>query len=66
MRTGAMAGFSQDPRWPCWQDEVAPLSPDQGIAVYPFVVTVQSRPISRASSRPVPVTELLTLHADIQ
>jgi len=60
---GGMAGFYQDLRWPGWQDEVAALGPGQGISVYPFLFTAQSRPVARASRRPVPFAELLGVHA---
>lgn len=53
-------------RWPGWQDEAAALHPDQGIAVYPFLCTAESRPVARAARRPVPFTELLAQHADLE
>lgn len=63
---GGLAGFYQDLRWPGWQQEVAALGPDQGISVYPFLFTAQSRPIAQASRRPVPFTELLDGHAEAE
>ena len=63
---GGLAGFYQDLRWPGWQDEVAPLGEDQGISVYPFLFTAESRPIARASRRPVPFAELLGAHAEAE
>ena len=55
-----LVSFYQDLRWPGWQDEVTALGEDQGISVYPFLFTAESRPLSQASRRPVPFTELLS------
>ena len=63
---GGLAALYQDLRWPGWQDEVAALRPDQGIAVYPFLCTAESRPVARASRRPVPFAELLALHVGLE
>ena len=38
----------------------------QGISVYPFLFTAESRPIARASRRPVPFAELLGAHAEAE
>jgi hypothetical protein len=35
------------------------LGQDQGISVYPFLFTAESRLVARASRRPVPFGELL-------
>ncbi len=64
--SGGLAGFYQDLRWPGWQEEVAVLGPGQGISVYPFLFTAQSRPIAQASRRPVPFAELLGVHAEAE
>ncbi len=64
--SSGLAGFYQDLRWPGWQDEVAALAPGQGISVYPFLFTAQSRPVARASRRPVPFAELLGVHAEAE
>jgi Protein of unknown function DUF2625 len=66
MLGGGLAGFYQDLRWPGWQEEVAALGTDQGISVYPFLFTAQSRPVAHASRRPVPFAELLDLHAEAE
>ena len=63
---GGLAGFYQDLRWPGWQEEVAALGPDQGISVYPFLFTAESRPVTQASRRPVPFAELLDVHAEAE
>jgi hypothetical protein len=56
----------QDLRWPGWQDQVATLAADQGISVYPFLFTAESRPIARASRRPVPFAEPLDALAEAE
>lgn len=61
---GGLAGFYQDLRWPGWQEEAAALNADQGISVYPFLFTAESRPVAQASRRPVPFAELLGVHAE--
>jgi hypothetical protein len=63
---GGLAGFYQDLRWPGWQEEAAALNADQGISVYPFLFTAESRPVAQASRRPVPFAELLGVHAETE
>jgi hypothetical protein len=63
---GGLADSYQDLRWPGWQEEVALLGTDQGISVYPFLFTAESRPIAQTSHRPVPFAELLGMHAEAE
>jgi hypothetical protein len=52
--------------WPGWQEEAAAIGTDQGISMYPFLFTAQSRPVALASRRPVPFAELPDLHAEAE
>jgi len=53
--------FNEHLRWDGWQDEVADLRLDQGIAVYPFPFTTQGQNLAEVSRRPAPIGELLTI-----
>lgn len=55
---GWLGDVFSDLRWPAWEDEVASLTVDQRIALYPSLPTVQGKDISKVSSNPVPLTEL--------
>jgi uncharacterized protein DUF2625 len=61
-----MAAFYQDLRWPGWQAEVAAVPEDRGIAVYPFLFTAQGRDLAQSTRRPVPFTELIAMHAEME
>jgi protein involved in polysaccharide export with SLBB domain len=63
---GGLAGFYRDLCRPGWPEEVAALGADQGLSVYPFLFTAESRPVAQASRRPVPFAELLRAHAEAE
>jgi hypothetical protein len=48
-------------RWDGWELEVAGVALDQGLAVYPFLCTAESRPIGATTRSPVPWVELSRL-----
>ena len=50
--------FYEGLRWPGWEQEVAALGPDEGLAIYPFAWTEEGRDVAAAHRSPVPVTEL--------
>ncbi len=60
-----VARFYENLRWKGWETEVGALRPSDGIGVYPFLFTKESRPIERTTRRPVPMEELLSLHFDL-
>ncbi|HYX90941.1 MAG TPA: DUF2625 family protein [Myxococcaceae bacterium] len=51
--------FYAGSRWPGWREEVARLSPDQGLALDPAPWTAEGKDLSRASRAPVPIRELV-------
>lgn len=63
--TGALGAGFEDLRWPGWQDEVAALSLDQGLSLWPPPFTAEGKDIAAASRKPVPLTELLGLYAEM-
>jgi len=50
--------FYSELRWPGWRDEVRTISPDQGIAVYPFLWAREGGPVGSRARSPVPMREL--------
>ena len=59
---GGTKEFYRELRWPGWEDEVAALSIDEGISVYPFLFTEEGRNIATATRKAVPFRELLYLN----
>jgi Protein of unknown function DUF2625 len=57
--------FYKDLRWPSWRNEVEPLSPRQGISVYPFLFAAEGRDLEAASRSAVPMSELFELLEDL-
>lgn len=56
--TGDLREYYSDSRWPGWREQVAPLSGDQGILIYPPLWAAEGgRPADR-TKKPVPITEL--------
>ena len=55
---GALEEFYESLRWEGWQDEVAAVSGDQAISVYPYLFTAGPRIVER-SRRPIPVDQQL-------
>lgn len=63
--SGGLEQFSQDLRWPGWEAECAALAPGQGISVVPFLWSAEAhQDLAATSRRPVPMRELLSLHAE--
>lgn len=60
--SGAATKFYEDVRWPGWVDEVAALTLDQGLGLWPPPFTVEGTDFASASRRPVPFDELLTFY----
>lgn len=65
MCSGADREFYEEVRWPGWEAEVIMLGLDEGIAVYPFLFTRESKPVANASRRPVPMAELVNMHVEL-
>lgn len=59
---GGTTEFYRELRWPGWEEEVAALSLDEGISVYPFLFTKEGQNIATAARRTVPFHELLYLN----
>jgi hypothetical protein len=64
--TDGPTGFYADLRWRTWRHDVEPLSPSQGIAVYPPLFTAEARPVEGTSREVVPFDELLRFHQDVE
>jgi hypothetical protein len=60
-----LSEFYLDLRWPNWQDEVATLTGDQAVSVYPFVWAT-GPPLGQRSRKSIPVDELFRLMQGIQ
>lgn len=56
--SGALSQTFAPLRWSGWQDEIATLRSDQGLAVYPPPFAREGQDIAAASRRAVPVREL--------
>ncbi|GIG26834.1 DUF2625 family protein [Cellulomonas denverensis] len=61
--TGALAEPFASLRWPGWQAEVAALSLDQGLSLWPPPFTAEGRDVAAVARRAVPLTELLGFYA---
>jgi hypothetical protein len=62
---GDLPGFYADARWPGWEIEVAALTGDRGISIYPPLWANSSTPMQERSRRVVPILELWNLQRDI-
>lgn len=60
-----LAQFYKKMRWQAWEDEVAPLSGDKGLSIFPFLFTEPELPLVKRSRRAVPMWELWNLHFDL-
>lgn len=60
---GDLAGYYEDLRWPGWEEEVAALSGDRGICVWPPLFTVEGKQARSAGQhrKAVPLRELWAL-----
>jgi hypothetical protein len=63
--TDGPTSFYADLRWRNWPDDVEPVSPSEGIAVYPPLFTAEAQSIDDTSRRVVPFDELLRFHLDM-
>lgn len=57
--------FYRESRWVGWETEVEGLAPLHGISVVPPLWAAESRPLERASRRPVPLFEMVRLGFDV-
>ncbi|MFC9892174.1 DUF2625 family protein [Nocardia sp. NPDC127579] len=62
---GGLADLYGGLRWPGWVDEVRPLSPGQGLSIYPPLWSAEGDDISATSRTTCPLTELTRLHRDV-
>ncbi|BCL79813.1 DUF2625 domain-containing protein [Ktedonobacteria bacterium brp13] len=62
---GDLALFYDTMRWPGWEQDLATLTGDQGVAIMPFLFSREGGPIANRSRRPVPMDELWRLHLDL-
>lgn len=65
MLGGAVTEFYGSMRSAGWEEEVAALPLAYGLSVYPFPFTEDGQDLGRTSRKPVPLTELLDLYADL-
>ncbi|WP_309721190.1 DUF2625 domain-containing protein [Armatimonas sp.] len=61
--TGNLELFYSSLRWPDWEKEVAGISGEQALSVYPFLWTTGPS-ISKRSRRDIPVAKLYALNQD--
>jgi hypothetical protein len=62
--SGDLEMFYGNLRWPGWENDLATLTGDQGMSIYPFLFA-QGGPVAERSRRPVPMSELARLHLDL-
>jgi hypothetical protein len=63
--SGDLTQFYQGARWPGWEQEIADLSGEHGISIYPYLWSKGSE-ISERSRRAVPLDELWGLQMYIR
>jgi len=57
--------YYENMRWPGWENDIAALSGDQGMSIYPFVFLDRDVPVAQRSRRAVPLYELWHLYLDL-
>jgi hypothetical protein len=62
--SGDLGMFYGNLRWPGWEDDLASLTGDQGMSIYPFLFA-SGGPVAERSRRPVPMDELSRLHLEL-
>lgn len=62
--TGGLSEAFAGLRWPGWQDDVAQLRPDQGLALYPPPFTREGTDVGTVNRHIVPLSELLAFYED--
>jgi hypothetical protein len=63
--SGKLDTYYESEHWPGWQTEVAKLTGDQVLNVFPFLFT-KGPPIAERTRRAIPVAELYALQLDLQ
>jgi len=63
--TGDLNQFYRNMRWHGWEQDIASLTGDEGMSMYPFLFTEKELPVSKRSRKPVPMHELWNLHLDL-
>lgn len=58
---GDLEKYYENCRWPDWQTEIAELTGEQGISIYPFLFA-EGPPVADRARGVVPISELYELH----
>lgn len=64
--SGNLDKFYHKMRWKGWQQEIATLNGNQGIACYPFLFTEEGDNINKVIRKPVPIQELWVFSNDFR
>ncbi|MBI1190685.1 MAG: DUF2625 family protein [Tepidisphaera sp.] len=56
--------FYTNVRWSGWREEVAALPANAGLAFYPFLWSLESRPLERTSRTQTPIDQLIRFHLE--
>ncbi len=59
---GDLQRYYESMRWPGWETEVAAISGDKALSIYPFLWSKEGRDVGKASRRPVPISEVYDLN----
>ena len=62
---GDLGAFYESLRWPGWRDEVAKLSGDQGISIYPFLWAA-GPPVEDRARKVAPIAEIVVMQFDVR
>lgn len=63
--SGDLETFYKSWRWPSWKEEIADLSGDRALTVYPFLFA-SGPAIAERARRPVPIAELWNLQQELR
>lgn len=63
--SGDLEMFYRSLRWPGWENDLATLTGDQGMSIFPFLFTREGGSVTERSRRLVPMDELWRLHLDL-
>ena len=61
---GSLTRFYDTLRWPGWEADVAALSLDQGVSLWPPPFTEEGQDLSTVSRKTVPLAELVSFYQD--
>jgi hypothetical protein len=64
--SGNLKDFYHDVRWKGWEQEISPLTGNQGLACYPFLFTTEGKNVAKNKRAPVPIAELWSFGQDMQ